>query len=203
MEQEKITVVIPMYNSEDYIKRCLNSICNQTYKNLEIIVVNAEGYDEYLNGIDTLIKDLQSNSKEKSISYATAIGDGWHDNFAFEDLKRQELKILQEINKKKQNIKNLVIVTESKKRKNYVNIDDVLRLKITFAKDEEEMGCFKLIGGIKPKEKEEYQEITLNSLLGKAIYNKKIGTIVKYILKDNNIIEVKIIEKGDVKNDKH
>lgn len=169
----------------------------------EKIYVNAEGYDEYLNSIETLINDLQSNSKEKSVSYATAVGDGWHDNFAFEDLKRQELKILQEINKKRQNVKNLVIITESKKRKNYVNIDDIVKLKIIFAKDEEEIGYYKLIGGIAPKEKEEYQEITLNSLLGKAIYNKKIGTIVKYILKDNNIVEVEIVEKVGVENDKH
>lgn len=52
-----------------------------------------------------------------------------------------------------------------------------------------------------PKETEEYQEITLNSLLGNAIYTKKVGTIVKYNLENNNIVEVKIIEKVGVKND--
>ena len=35
----KISVIIPAYNSQDVILNCLNSVCNQTYKNLEIIVV--------------------------------------------------------------------------------------------------------------------------------------------------------------------
>lgn len=37
---EKITVIIPVYNVENYLNQCLDSIIKQTYKNLEIIVVN-------------------------------------------------------------------------------------------------------------------------------------------------------------------
>lgn len=40
MDDKKISVIIPLYNTEKYIKRCLDSITNQTYKNLEIIVVD-------------------------------------------------------------------------------------------------------------------------------------------------------------------
>ena len=36
----KYSIVIPVYNVEKYIERCLNSVLNQTYKNLEVIVVN-------------------------------------------------------------------------------------------------------------------------------------------------------------------
>lgn len=35
-----ISVVIPAYNNEKYIDKCLNSIINQTYGNLEIIIIN-------------------------------------------------------------------------------------------------------------------------------------------------------------------
>lgn len=35
----KVTIIIPVYNVEKYIRECLNSIINQTYKNIEIIVV--------------------------------------------------------------------------------------------------------------------------------------------------------------------
>ena len=35
-----ISIIIPCYGTEKYIDRCLNSILNQTYKNLEIILVN-------------------------------------------------------------------------------------------------------------------------------------------------------------------
>ena len=34
----KVTVVIPVYNSENYIGRCLDSIINQTFKNIDILV---------------------------------------------------------------------------------------------------------------------------------------------------------------------
>lgn len=40
MEKEVITIVIPVYNVEKYIDRCLNSVVNQTYDNLEIILVD-------------------------------------------------------------------------------------------------------------------------------------------------------------------
>ena len=37
---EKISVIVPVYNSEAYLENCLNSIIQQTYQNLEIILVN-------------------------------------------------------------------------------------------------------------------------------------------------------------------
>ena len=35
-----ISVIIPVYRSEKYLKRCVNSVRNQTYQNLEIILVD-------------------------------------------------------------------------------------------------------------------------------------------------------------------
>ena len=37
---EKITVIVPVYNVENYLNKCLDSILKQTYQNLEIMVVN-------------------------------------------------------------------------------------------------------------------------------------------------------------------
>lgn len=39
-EKIKISVIVPVYNVEDYIRECLDSIINQTYRNLEIILVD-------------------------------------------------------------------------------------------------------------------------------------------------------------------
>ena len=36
----KVTIVIPVYNSEKYIAKCLESVLNQTYKDFEILVIN-------------------------------------------------------------------------------------------------------------------------------------------------------------------
>lgn len=39
-EDELISVIVPVYNVEPYLRRCLDSIIGQTYKNIEIILVN-------------------------------------------------------------------------------------------------------------------------------------------------------------------
>jgi glycosyltransferase involved in cell wall biosynthesis len=38
--EPKVSVLIPLYNQERYFKSCIRSVCRQTYKNLEIIIVN-------------------------------------------------------------------------------------------------------------------------------------------------------------------
>ena len=40
MTEQKISVIVPIYNVEDYLERCIESICRQTYRNLEIILVD-------------------------------------------------------------------------------------------------------------------------------------------------------------------
>ncbi|OUO50551.1 hypothetical protein B5F76_11425 [Desulfovibrio sp. An276] len=45
----KISIVIPVYNQEKYIEKCLNSILNQIYRNIEVIVVNDGSTDNTKN----------------------------------------------------------------------------------------------------------------------------------------------------------
>lgn len=35
-----ISIIVPVYNAEKYLNRCISSLLNQTYYNLEIILVN-------------------------------------------------------------------------------------------------------------------------------------------------------------------
>lgn len=63
----KVTVIIPCYNLEKYINECVLSICNQSYKNLEIIIVN----DGSTDGSWTRIKELETlDSRIKGINQA-------------------------------------------------------------------------------------------------------------------------------------
>ena len=39
-ETHKVSVVIPIYNVQEYLNECVSSIVNQTYQNLEIILVD-------------------------------------------------------------------------------------------------------------------------------------------------------------------
>ena len=38
--EPKITVIVPVYNVEKYLPECLDSLAGQTYKNLQVLVVN-------------------------------------------------------------------------------------------------------------------------------------------------------------------
>ena len=52
----KISVIVPVYNTEKYIKKCLDSLINQTMKNIEIIVVN-DGSNDHS---EEIIKDYEN-----------------------------------------------------------------------------------------------------------------------------------------------
>ena len=53
----KVSVVIPLYNAELFIGRCLDSILNQTYKDIEIIVVDDVSQDGSLS----IVEDYQQS----------------------------------------------------------------------------------------------------------------------------------------------
>ena len=36
----KISVIVPIYNSEKYLKKCIDSILNQTLEDIEVILIN-------------------------------------------------------------------------------------------------------------------------------------------------------------------
>ncbi|GIN92571.1 hypothetical protein J6TS1_32650 [Siminovitchia terrae] len=50
----KISIIVAAYNVEDYIEKCLESITTQTYKNLEIIVVNDGSTDNTLGVVESI-----------------------------------------------------------------------------------------------------------------------------------------------------
>lgn len=74
----KVSVIIPVYNVENYLERCLNSVLNQTYKDIEIILVNdgstdssGEICDKYGNK-DKRIKVI--NNSNHGVSYSRNCG---------------------------------------------------------------------------------------------------------------------------------
>ena len=75
---EKISVIIPIYNVEKYLPKCINSVLNQTYSNLEIILVNDGSTDsckqicEEYKKLDNRIKII--NKKNGGLSDARNYG---------------------------------------------------------------------------------------------------------------------------------
>lgn len=62
----KVSVIVPVYNSEKYLKRCLDSLLNQTLKELEIIVVNDGSTDNSLAIIQNYSKYIKIINHQKN-----------------------------------------------------------------------------------------------------------------------------------------
>ena len=45
LENELISIVIPIYNVENYLRQCLDSIVAQTYQNFECLLINDDSPD--------------------------------------------------------------------------------------------------------------------------------------------------------------
>ena len=56
-KKPKITIIVPVYNVENYLPKCLDSLINQTIKDLEIICINDGSTDKSLN----ILKEYAQN----------------------------------------------------------------------------------------------------------------------------------------------
>ena len=60
MEQNQlVSVVIPLYNAEKYIEETMQSILDQTYKNIEIVIVDDGSKDRSPSIVKILLKNTQ------------------------------------------------------------------------------------------------------------------------------------------------
>ncbi|MDK8087059.1 glycosyltransferase family 2 protein [Lactobacillus paragasseri] len=107
---EKVSVIIPVYNDEKYLKQCVESVLTQTYTNLEIILVDdgstdhtpeiCEKYREKYDQIRVLHKKNGGVGSSRNAGLALATGeyvlfvdhDDWLDQHHIEDLYNLAVK---------------------------------------------------------------------------------------------------------------
>ncbi len=108
--QPKVSVVVPVYNTKKYLSECLQSITSQTYKNLEIIVVDdgsTDGSDkicDYFSSKDRRIKVIHKKNEgvvvARKTGYEMATGeylatvdsDDWIEPTMYQDMVEEILK---------------------------------------------------------------------------------------------------------------
>lgn len=88
---KKVSVIIPVYNVEKFLPQCLNSIVHQTYKNLEIIIIDdsspdnaADIYQKYAKA-DKRIKIIKQKNAGISAARNTGIKNATGDYVHFVD----------------------------------------------------------------------------------------------------------------------
>lgn len=78
---KKLSIIIPIYNSEKYLERCLNSIKNQTFKDFEVILINDASID---NSQKIINKYTADDARFISISNKENIKQGLCRNLGIE-----------------------------------------------------------------------------------------------------------------------
>ena len=127
-----ISVIIPVYNVEQYLEKCLDSILNQTYKNIEIILVNdgsidksgviCDEYSRKYNNIKVFHKENGGVSSARNLGITVAKGE--YITFADPDdfLNKDMYKILYE-NAKNYN-SDITICSVNEIRENVIATED-------------------------------------------------------------------------------
>lgn len=174
MNNELISIIVPVYNVEKYLRRCLESIINQTYDNLEIILIDDGSTDNSLlickeyQSIDDRIKVI--SQENKGLSSARNVGirhcngqivsfidsDDWIDKH-FIDVLYTQLK----------NYDAQIVECKVKKITNYEKNDDYLNNKIANTLVFENENCFYqfLIGKY-------FRQVVWNKLYKKEVINR-------------------------------
>ena len=93
------------------------------------IYLTKDGFEQFLLELEELKERLANNGKGKSSVYTDAVGDGWHDNFDFDEAKRQELKIISLIERKVEQMKSIVIIDETPDN-HLISVDDYVDVDI-------------------------------------------------------------------------
>lgn len=140
-QSEMISIIVPIYNVEDYLEVCIDSIINQTYTNLEIILVDDGSTDncpaicdEYVKRdgrIRVIHKENGGQDSARKAGIAVARGDyiGYVDGDDWIELQMYE-SLLGHM------IKNQVSVVESGVIDSW---DEVQEKRVTWLKE----GCYK------------------------------------------------------------
>lgn len=108
---KKVSIIIPVYNVEKYLERCIDSILNNTYNNFEIILINDGSkdnsqeileryYDKYPDKIIIKQQENQGPAQARNVGLEIATGEYImfvdSDDFVQKDYIENYIKVLKE-----------------------------------------------------------------------------------------------------------
>lgn len=135
---------------------------------------------------------LDNIRKEKHLSFSQADGDGWHDNFGYEQAVRDEKMIINEINSLSELIRTATVLENSRSNQGQVSIDSNVLLKLDYGDGDVEELSGRLVA-LNTKSLEHENEITLNSPIGQAIFGKSSDDESECILPNGNVLKIKVM----------
>lgn len=124
--ENKVSIVIPTYNVENYIEECLNSLRNQPYKNIEIICVDDHSQDGTVTRIEEIQKD---DARVKLVLNRYNRGPGYTRNRGLELATGKYIYFLDADDYISEDIFEILVPIAEQKETECIFFDSIMRLE--------------------------------------------------------------------------
>ena len=206
----KVSIIVPVYNVEEYLEKCLDSLINQTFKDIEIIIVNDGSPDNSEKIINKYIE------KYHNIKYLKKKNGGLSSarNYGIKHAKGEYILFIDSDDYIENNMTELmynkiindnsdIVVCEfnydfgNKKIRSYSNLDYTSDPKKKYLLTPP-MACIRmykkeLFNDIKFREGIYYEDLEINPKM--VLYAKKISfldeALYNYVIRDNSIMRTR------------
>lgn len=169
MKTPLVSVIVPVYNVEKYLKKCLDSILKQTYSNIEVILVDDGSTDGSGRICDECVKKdkrfrvVHQKNGGVAVARNTGLSKAKGEYIAFIDsddwVKKEYIeRLMQEAQEKNADVVQCEQITVSKENE-YIIYDDAEKYN-------------KVISGYEACEEMLYQNVVTSALWGKIIRSK-------------------------------
>jgi len=162
-------------------------------KPIEPVYLDQDGYNELLAEIERLRGELNKNGQRRREALENGARNG-DDSPEFEIIGLQERLILGNLKDLYAKL-NRVVIIEKHNEEDVIDIGDIVTIDMMFTEEDSEELMVKIVVG-KPNLEKEIKEITINSPLGKALYQKQVGEQTSYLV---NNTEFKVVIKSKTK----
>lgn len=164
---------------------------NSAQNNIPTIFLDEEGYEKFCEEIKNLSLKYNKVLSSKCEGQSFNCDNDINMDASYMDKEREARLIYSEIQYKTKQLQKVVIIQKHNDEE-LVDINDVVTLNITGAEEQRDL-IVRLVASF-PELDAEIQQISINSPLGKAIYQKHIGDKSSYTVKDKTF-NITIVDK--------
>ena len=161
--------------------------------------IDEEGYQQILSSITRDMEEIRKIDRSRSEVHKKGTDEAW-DNIEFLDLERTRQVIKNRIQQNRNFLNNATVIKRQESNE-MIELGDVVKINLFFSEEDKEEIWIKLVGTTNHDLNHDYQETSINSPVGSAIYRRKIGEKVSCQI-NNSLCFIEILEKLNLEVEK-
>lgn len=169
--QIRVSIIIPVFNAEKYLSRCIDSVLSQTYPGLELILVNDGSTDQSEEIINSFIHDnriVYLKQENKGVSAARNLGLSRASGEYIIFVDSDDYLVLDSLDRRIEEARNTDLLIS-----NYYKVNDVgVKEKKEYIKEEKNILVVEALWAISPKSNIGYQGYLWNKVFRREIIKK-------------------------------